>query len=88
MIPMTFHEFPLGMTVMDGRRCVASARMTGSGLWMISLKTAWFIDVMTDPVRLAAKARTGFNPKVGANLKVCKTKPQVRREMRAIAGLQ
>jgi len=32
---MTFHEFPHGMTVMDGNRCVAKARFIPSGGWML-----------------------------------------------------
>ena len=88
MVPMTLHEFVLGMTVMDGRRCVATARREGCGLWVITLRGAWWIDLMVDPVRIAQRERLGIGFKTGANLKVCKTKRQVRREMRSVAGLQ
>ena len=41
---MTFHEFKNGMTVMDGRRCVAKARVVPHKGWLLRMYGGCWMD--------------------------------------------
>lgn len=74
---ISFHEFPTGMTVMEGGRCIAVARPTVSHGWILRHHDgSW-----TDP-----KARTqGLIPGKYPYLLNLRTRPQTRALMSALA---
>lgn len=75
---MTFHEFKNGMTVMDGNRCVASAKSVASHGWMLSLRAASWVD---------PRARTqGLIPGKFPHLMLVKSRGEARHEMRLLAN--
>lgn len=75
---MTFHEHPAGMTVMDGRRCVAVARPFGGyGIrhWMLRVYGGCW---------LPKRPKTQFGS-VAYDLWPVKGKARARRIMRGLA---
>jgi hypothetical protein len=74
---MTFHEYKHAMSVMDGNRCVASARLVGMG-WLLSLRAASWVD---------PRARTeGLFPGKFPHLLTMPTRVKARRAMQALAN--
>jgi len=82
----TLHVFDRGMTVMDGRRCVASARKWANGLWILTLRGGAWIGARTEPQKLAQAQRMGMSLRIVDHLKVVKTKREARRWMAGLCG--
>lgn len=76
MSELTFHEFKHGMTVMDGKQCVAVARPTQSYGWVLRVHNGSWID---------PRARTqGLIPGKYPNLMNLRTRPSTRNMMRGL----
>ncbi len=79
---MTFHEpTDWGMSVMDGRRCVAFARKIIAGGWLLKIHAGSWID---PAAHRPAFDRPGMP--VYTHLMHVKTKARARRELRALAA--
>lgn len=73
---MTFHEFKNGMSVMDGRRCVASAKLTARG-WIMTMRDGCWLNPL---------ARTqGLMPGKYPHLMVLPGRREARRELKLLA---
>ena len=74
---MTFHEFNWAMSVMDGMRCVATAKMVeGHGWKMVLHGASW-----TDP-----RARTqGIWPGMYPHLMMVKNRVEARKILKELA---
>ena len=75
----TFHEFPNGMTVMDGTICVAVAKKTQSHGWVLRMHAGSWLD---------PRARTqGLIPGKYPHLLNLRTRPQVVSLMQALTRI-
>lgn len=75
---MTFHEFNWAMSVMDGKRCVAAARIVGSYGWRLVLHGGCW----TDP-----RARTqGLLPGKYPHLMLVKSKTEARNVLKGLVA--
>lgn len=74
------------MVVMDGNRCVAKARKTGIGPWLLSLNAASWADTMRNEPQQAWLRKIGLRANVSPWLKVVETKRAARAELQALSG--
>jgi hypothetical protein len=75
---MTFHEFKNGMSVMDGNRCVASAKPTRGHGWMLIARASSWVDI---------RARTqGLMPGKYPNLMLVKDRREARAHLSKLAS--
>jgi hypothetical protein len=74
---LTFHEFKNGMSVMDGKRCLAQGKPTPHG-WILTLHGASWID---------PRARTqGLIPGKYPNLMLVKTRREAAQVLSGLAA--
>jgi len=78
MSDLRFHEFKNAMSVMDGRRCIAVARLTPSHGWVMRVHDGCWTDI---------RARTqGLIPGKYPNLMRVRTRPQARTILSKLAA--
>ena len=86
---MTLYEAPQGhaFSVMDGKRCVAVARKSGCGQWVLRLHEASWIDTKENEAQRAWYRKLGLRWNCAPHLKSAPNKRVARREMKAVAAL-
>ncbi len=78
-----------GMTVMQGRRVIATAKKWRSpGAWQLRLYDASWANTMTNEPQKAWYARLGIRPDIAPNLTSVKTYRQAKKIMSDLAGMR
>lgn len=65
-------------------RVVAKARQTGTGIWIVRLYGASWLDTMTDETQRQWYKKLGLRPNCSPDLKVAKTKTQARKILKQL----
>lgn len=80
------HDFGArGMTVMDGRRCVAKGRKVHGG-WLLTLRGMSWSDTMRNERQKAWFDKLGLRCNASPWLKLVKDKSEAREHLNAIAA--